>query len=283
MGKVVGNAEESGQVVSLLAGARYIILLGKVRYDPNVDIPMDVEGQNDRVIFIKSVAQFMATKAHIKLNTKKLYSADGYAVKELLKVTSILYNAMRSNSSDDQSSHEDLTRVKIDVTSKIGDLKASRQLASEITTKGASLYDLLGREVELRELRNASVGRPMDLNEIEKGIRQSVKSLTGEINKTKKMLENIASDEANLEAKIEKKKQELERNQKRLRSLESVRPAFMDEYEKLEVELQGLYDVYIEKFRNQSYLEQLLEEMNKGEEDKIELPTIVSVKCAVWA
>ena len=37
------------------------------------------------------------------------------------------------------------------------------------------------------------------------------------------MLDNIASDEANLEAKIEKKKLELERNQKRLRSLESVR------------------------------------------------------------
>ncbi len=30
-----------------------------LRYDPNVDIPMDVDGQNDRVIFIKSVAQFM--------------------------------------------------------------------------------------------------------------------------------------------------------------------------------------------------------------------------------
>ena len=37
------------------------------------------------------------------------------------------------------------------------------------------------------------------------------------------MLDNIASDEANLEAKIEKKKAELERNQKRLKSLESVR------------------------------------------------------------
>ena len=47
--------------------------------------------------------------------------------------------------------------------------------------------------------------------------------LQAEINKTRHMLENIASDEANLEAKIEKKKQELERNQKRLRSLESVR------------------------------------------------------------
>ena len=38
-----------------------------------------------------------ATKAHIKLNTKKLYGADGYAVKELLKVTSVLYSAMKTN------------------------------------------------------------------------------------------------------------------------------------------------------------------------------------------
>ena len=37
------------------------------------------------------------------------------------------------------------------------------------------------------------------------------------------MLDNVASDEANLEAKIEKKKNELERNQKRLQTLQSVR------------------------------------------------------------
>ena len=38
----------------------------------------------------------------------------------------------------------------------------------------------------------------------------------------KRMLENSASDEANLEAKIEKKKQELERNRKRLKTLQTV-------------------------------------------------------------
>ena len=38
-----------------------------------------------------------ASKAHLKLNTKKLYGADGYAVKELLKVAAILYSAMRTN------------------------------------------------------------------------------------------------------------------------------------------------------------------------------------------
>ena len=62
-------------------------------------------------------------------------------------------------------------------------------------------------------------------------------------------IENVASNEANLEAKIEKKKVELDRNQKRLLTLKKVRPAFMDEYEKLEEELKKLYEEYIIKFR----------------------------------
>ena len=44
-----------------------------------------------------------------------------------------------------------------------------------------------------------------------------------EIKKTLQMLDNVASDEANLEAKIEKKRSELERNHKRLSTLQSVR------------------------------------------------------------
>lgn len=45
----------------------------------------------------------------------------------------------------------------------------------------------------------------------------------GDIKKTQTAIENVASDEANLEAKIEKKRSELERNQKRLETLQSVR------------------------------------------------------------
>lgn len=40
---------------------------------------------------------------------------------------------------------------------------------------------------------------------------------------TKDMLSKLASDEPSLDSKIEKKKQELERNQKRLRTVQSVR------------------------------------------------------------
>lgn len=43
------------------------------------------------------------------------------------------------------------------------------------------------------------------------------------VEKNKEMLNNIVSDENSLDAKIEKKKQELERYQKRLQTLKSVR------------------------------------------------------------
>ncbi|XP_051692220.1 clusterin-associated protein 1 isoform X12 [Oryctolagus cuniculus] len=213
----------------------------------------------------------MATKAHIKLNTKKLYQADGYAVKELLKVTSVLYNAMKTKGMEgSKPGEEDVSKFKFDLASKVADLKAARQLASEITSRGASLYDLLGKEVELRELRTEAIARPLEINETEKVMRIAIKEILVQVQKTNDLLNNVASDEANLEAKIEKRKLELERNRKRLQSLQSVRPAFMDEYEKIEEELQKQYDIYLEKFRNLAYLEQQLEDHHRMEQERFE-------------
>ncbi|KAL5018071.1 hypothetical protein ScPMuIL_003793 [Solemya velum] len=241
------------------------------RYDPNADIQTSTETEPERVMFIISVAEFMARKAHIKLNTKKLYQADGYAVKELLKVTTVLYNAMKTNvSSITESPEEEVAPVSFDISSKINDLKEARRLASEITTKGALLYDLLGKEVELREERSAVIAKPLEINEVEVGLQASIKAVENEIKKTMHMLDNVASDEANLEAKIEKKRNELDRNQKRLLTLQSVRPAYMDEYEKFEEDLQKLYEAYITKFRNLTYLENQLEEYNRAEQDRSE-------------
>ena len=78
----------------------------------------------------------------------------------------------------------------------------------------------------------------------------------------------LEADEKNLDSKIKKKQEELERTEKRLRSLENVRPQFMDEVEKLEKELQYHYDIYIEKYRNLDYLEFELEKYHKAEEER---------------
>jgi clusterin-associated protein 1 len=59
-----------------------------------------------------------ASKANIRLNTKRLYQADGYAVRELLKATSVLYSALRVNAAalgDDSSS----VSSPVDISSKV--------------------------------------------------------------------------------------------------------------------------------------------------------------------
>ncbi|XP_076439962.1 clusterin-associated protein 1-like isoform X2 [Babylonia areolata] len=239
-------------------------------YDPNADIHPDIDTEQDRVIFIKSVAEFMATKAHIKMNTKRLYGADGYAVKELLKVTTLLYGATKSDVAEELETTETSSDLSFDISSKISDLKDARRLASEITVKGAHLYDMLSKEVDLRETRAQVIGRSLELNEVEAGLQASIKAVQEEVKNTIGMLGNVASDEANLEAKIEKRKAELERNNKRLQTLQSVRPAYMDEYERLEVDLQKLYDSYMERFRNLAFLEHQLDEYHRAEQDRLE-------------
>jgi clusterin-associated protein 1 len=111
-------------------------------------------------------------------------------------------------------------------------------------------------------------------------IKESIESLTMK-------LENLSADEHNLATKIEKKKLDLERNQNRLKGMLSVRyyksyinrsfiinfprPAFMDEYERLEVELQKQHAIYLERFRNMEYLENEWEQYERAEQEKYEV------------
>ena len=53
------------------------------------------------------------------MNTKKLYQADGYAVKEMLKVTSVLYNAMKTNVSTYEDGGDDGSPITFDISSRV--------------------------------------------------------------------------------------------------------------------------------------------------------------------
>ncbi|CAN0024380.1 unnamed protein product [Ectocarpus sp. 4 AP-2014] len=70
------------------------------RYDPDIAVSDNIESENDRVDFLTGVAEAMLNKAHIKLNAKRLYAADGHAVKELLKLATLLYSASRVERDD---------------------------------------------------------------------------------------------------------------------------------------------------------------------------------------
>lgn len=70
--------------------------------------------------------------------------------------------------------------------------------------------------------------------------------------------------------RIKKKQEELERTEKRLKSLENVKPQFVEEAERLEKELQRYYDVYMDKHRNLDYLEHELDKYRRNEEERKE-------------
>mmetsp|Transcript_23290 Transcript_23290/g.38956 ORF Transcript_23290/g.38956 Transcript_23290/m.38956 type:complete len:412 (-) Transcript_23290:77-1312(-) len=235
------------------------------RYDPSIDVVDDISTEADRVIFLKSISQLMAARGRIKLNMKRLYAADGYAVKELLKIASVLYKATSK-----ASEKEDIGSAEFALSTKAFDVKQTRQLASEITNRGAQLYDALESEHELRELRQKAITRNMDMDEIESCVHEAVAEVTEGIRETEKQLENLEKDEKNLDAKIEKRKAALEISEKRLNSLESVRPPYMDEYEKLQADLQHLYLVYLERFRNLQFLESELENFDRVEQERME-------------
>ena len=81
------------------------------------------------------------SKAHIRLNPKKLYQADGYAVKELLKIANVLKQAQHRQGA---SAAESLA----DADARAVDMKKVRTLASELTKRGAIFMKNYNRMVE---------------------------------------------------------------------------------------------------------------------------------------
>lgn len=165
------------------------------RYDPGADISDNIDEERDRVMFIKNICQLFSTKARIKLNMKKLYEANGYAVKEMLKVATMLNKAMSA------SYLEDDNEISFNISQKIHNLKAARTLASEITETGAKLHDSLGKENNLREAREKaldfldSISRNLDSNTeqeyIEKCIRELIDSQGNQVSEMSTMVKNL--------------------------------------------------------------------------------------------
>ena len=47
--------------------------------------------------------------------------------------------------------------------------------------KGATLYDLLGKEVDMREKRNNVLARQLEITEVEQALRSAIKGVDEEI------------------------------------------------------------------------------------------------------
>lgn len=165
--------------------------------------------------------------------------------------------------------------MDFNMSSKLHNLKAARALATEITESGAKLFDFLGQERDLREARDKalefldSISRNLDTNTeqayIEKCIRNIIDTQTRKMTEMDDTVKQLRLDEAELDSKIKRRKQEMDRSEKRLKGIENVKPEYQEEYERLESELERFYTIYVEKFSNIDYLEYELDKYNLQE------------------
>merc|ERR1719453_2400480 len=228
----------------------------------------EIRTEHDRVAMLKSVAEQLLVKARVKLNLKNLYSSNGFAVRELLKVATMLYDAYRNASADAEEGDETLP-ADIGPGHKFADVRLTRSLAADITKYGSRLHELLGQHADAKENAARALGKNFDVDYLQRQLHQMISQVTEQTDNLRDMLANLESDEQSLQQRIDKKKAELDRHEKRFASLKAVRPAFMDEYERLEVELSAHYSMYVQAWRNLSYLESELDEINATEEDRI--------------
>ncbi|KAF1789493.1 Clusterin-associated protein-1 [Phytophthora cactorum] len=83
------------------------------KYDPSSSVTEEIDTEDDRVEFLTQVATEVLAKARIRLNPKKLYAADGFAVKELIKLARVLYEASRIDLAAQQEPDDDDDEVSV--------------------------------------------------------------------------------------------------------------------------------------------------------------------------
>jgi clusterin-associated protein 1 len=242
------------------------------RYDETAVVEGDISAEADRVRFLKNVNEVFAQKARARLNLKRLYSADGVAVKELLKIADVLRKAVVAADEDDDDDERDETSADDNVGEDFDafadfDARATRALASDITDAGAATHDALRLEKEeLREARVFAAGGTADVREMERQVREQISSVAESVDSLERGLADLAKDEKTLRGVLEKRRAELERGEKRLGSLKAARPAHADELDALHASLPKLYAQYLEKHRNLAFLEASLAARRADEE-----------------
>lgn len=187
----------------------------------------------------------------IKLNPRKLYASNCATAKELLKVTTALLNSPQNVQQDE--AHV----INFEDSISNDDIRKIRSLSTELTGHGVSMYDLISKETVNKESR-AQFSKPLELNVVEKLLKQSISTLKNQLETGKSTMESQITEKSNLESKIQRKESELERTSHRLVTLQRIRPAYLEEFEKIETQMKTLYSQYTMRIRCYDAMKTLL-------------------------
>ncbi|KAL0219966.1 hypothetical protein P9112_005619 [Eukaryota sp. TZLM1-RC] len=226
--------------------AQIAVFLAK-RLDPSSSIPQDTETESDRIFLVKSFTQIAFSSASVKLNPSKLYSSDLECVPELLKVSNVCYNALRLSNQSFQAPPSSLIST---LTAKLDEIKMLTTISVDVPSRVVKLMNLVEKEEENAVKRRNVAVAEIDIARCESLVRNSIQNLATNTRETKALVQNYDNEIKMIDEKVKNRKTELERSQKRLNGLKTVRPSFMDDLIKLQDEIRSDYDQYVTLHRN---------------------------------
>lgn len=241
-------------------------------------IPTNIATQQQRVDFIIHTCKEISKQSSFTVNmdASKLYSADGHAVRELLKLAIVLFQARQisliENDEDDvfvEQTVGSLTRNSTEQNSStvaFVDEEEITSLSAEIIEAGTQLLNLLQSELENRPRRVEALkfldamSSNLELStaeheHVETSILRVIQTTKEDMEQLTRKFSDAVVEEKQLQETIRRRERDIERNQQRLDSLKTMRPSFLDEYQKLEEEYQKFYDIFVERYRNVDFLE----------------------------
>ncbi|XP_042863048.1 clusterin-associated protein 1-like isoform X2 [Penaeus japonicus] len=237
--------------------------------DSDSDISDTIDCEQDRVILIRMAAVFFYQKLGLRLNTLRLYGADKLAARELLKVTSGLYQAMQTALNESTCTGDEVENQKYSTSLSGKELREVRQLASTIVMDATALHDSLKREVDYKSKRQAVMEQALDVDSMEATVVSALHSVSAAIAQIKESTEQLVHQGTEIDEKIQKKRESLARNKKRLAALQKIKPSWQTEFEQEENELRQVWDDYITKHKNLMYLEGQLQEQEDQQQQQL--------------
>lgn len=149
----------------------------------------------------------------------------------------------------------------------------AKQLSADIHASALRLSVLLKEEDHWKDTRTRALRLLQAEEELPEGepspfesaLTASLTTLQDEVSAMEEGVSALSRSHADLTAKVAKTKKALIRAQEQEAELETLRPAWQDEYEMLEDDLQELHQAYVSRVRNMHYLQKELKKIDRRE------------------
>ena len=225
-----------------------ILLWLVLQIDPNFNPIIKCDTAATRKAFFTQVLGHLILLVPIlsKVNPVKLYASDINCIRELLKIATFVKSCYLTVDTKVQIGHSYNQKL---------DINAMRISCNDIATQTSKVVLELESHHVLEKAKQTVLTESIDLSKMSTHIIEETQKLKV-VNK--QLIEQVAfleKEHLSISSKLDNKLSEVERREDRLKTLEQTRPAYMDEYDKLNEELQELYSKYVTKSKNISWLE----------------------------